>query len=427
MKILITNFRLAERTATEVYVRDVARLLQSGRNTVAVLVSNKGRLAEELEAEGIAVAEHPSDVPIEPDIIHGQFNLETVIALLSFPDTPAVYLSHGNRQWREHPPLHPRIRRYLALSTQMGEWLKDELGIAADDFQVIPSYFDIDRFGEPRRLPARPATALVYDRATGPGKHLDNLCNACLCRGIQLDIVGDLIGKVPTRPEALLPNYDLVFASGRSALEALAAGCGVIIVNGGRFGELVTTQNFEAMRDANFSLKDEPIGQPRQVADLVAEVDAWDWRTLAPVSERLRQELDPGEVRLALERVYRKVIREHRDAPPAPAAESRAIAEWLIAISDQHHALDAGFLALQTKIAKSQTVRHATESREDELNRKLRTEREKVRVVRRAMLENSGLATLGIRKQIEDEWEAIQKGRDPIAPAAAAEQSKVGR
>ena len=52
MDILITNFRMAERTASEVYAADLARLLSDGFNRIAILAPEKGRLALELESEG---------------------------------------------------------------------------------------------------------------------------------------------------------------------------------------------------------------------------------------------------------------------------------------------------------------------------------------------------------------------------------------
>ena len=58
MKVLITNFRLAARTGTELYVRDLAAVAST------------------------------------PDVIHGQQKRETMVAMLHFPEAPAVYFCH---------------------------------------------------------------------------------------------------------------------------------------------------------------------------------------------------------------------------------------------------------------------------------------------------------------------------------------------
>ena len=55
------------------------------------------------------------------------------------------------------------------------------------------------------------------------------------------------------KPELLLSQFDLVFAVGRSAIEAMASGCAVIVADRYGLGGLVTEMNFSAYRDANFA------------------------------------------------------------------------------------------------------------------------------------------------------------------------------
>jgi len=193
---------------------------------VCVFVSKTGPLAEELDTYGIPVVSHPGQAPFKPDLIHGQYNLETIAALLSFPDRPALYLSNGTRQWREHPPLHPRILRYVSLSASGRDWLQ-EAGIPGS----VPLSAQFCGYGavcHRSQTPEEPVKALLYDRSSGAGRDLDDIRQACLRCNIQLQFVGDLVGRGPTRPEVMLPEYDLVFASGRSAIEALASGCAVV-------------------------------------------------------------------------------------------------------------------------------------------------------------------------------------------------------
>ncbi len=411
MKILITNFRLAERTASEIYARDIAKALVAGGNTVAIFASKKGKLAVELEEEGIPVLEHPLDVPFQPDIIHGQFNLETITALLSFPEVPAVYMSHGSQQWRGQPPRHPRILRYVAHSTHVGEWLLNSLGLSKRAFLLVPNFVEMSRFEEIRRLPEEPQRALIYDRATAPGRHLDAIHHACRCCGIELDMITNLVGKTSTRPEILLPQYDLVFASGRPAIEALASGCGVITLNGGHCGQLVHSENFEAIRDANFSTDDQRQGKPQTVEEIVSEIHKWDWRRLAPVARRVREELDCKIARTRLERLYRKVIKDYEENPVDPREEFPALAEWLIKMADQHHAVDSGFLAIQNRVSSLASVGRRTEQQKDELVQQLEAEKEKVRAARR-LLNDGNLVHRGLRKRIEGEWKEIAKKGD---------------
>ncbi len=56
------------------------------------------------------------------------------------------------------------------------------------------------------------------------------------------------------RPEDHLSDYDLVFATGRSAIEALASGCRVVIWDGGIVGPLVTSEGLWRTIAANFAI-----------------------------------------------------------------------------------------------------------------------------------------------------------------------------
>jgi hypothetical protein len=409
VKILITHFRLADRTASESSVRDLARALRGLGHDVGVFVTKKGPLAEEVESVGVPVVSHPADCPFRPDLIHGHYNLETIAALLCYPDRPALYLSHGTRQWREHPPQHPRILRYLAHAQSGREGLV-ESGIPRESCGTVPGFVEMDRFATVRRLPEEPKRALFYDRTAGQGKHVDEIRQACLRCGIQLEFVGDLVGKSPTRPEIMLPEYDLVFASGRSAIEALACGCAVVVVRDGRCGKLVTTANFDAMRDEHFTAREGTgmgtAGDP--VAALVQELENWDWRNLAPVARRVREELNAPAVAARFVEVYGEVLALDQERRNNARGELPVLADWLIQLADQHHLVDSGFLALQHRASSLKSVREETENRTEELGRLLEMEKAKVRAARKLFKEGNPIHQ-GLWKRIEAEWREIER------------------
>ena len=70
-----------------------------------------------------------------------------------------------------------------------------------------------------------------------------------------MDIVG-ITGQRPNAPEALLPSYDLVFAKGRTTLEALAVGCAVVLADSVGSGPLVTAGNYAGLRARNFGIRE---------------------------------------------------------------------------------------------------------------------------------------------------------------------------
>jgi hypothetical protein len=407
VKILLTNFRLAERTASEVSVRDLAFALRRLGHDVCVFASKTGPLADEFADLDIPVIAHPGAAPFKPDLIHGQYNLETIAALLSFPDRPALYLSFGTRQWREHPPIHPRILRYLSFSQSGREWLH-EAGVPRAVTRLLPGAVEMDRFVNVRRLPEAPARALIYDRTSGQGRTLEDIRQACQRCHIQLDLVGDLVGKSPTRPEIMLPEYDLVFASGRSAIEALASGCAVIPVRDGRCGKLVTTANFDSMRDENFSPSESGAKLGLGVETLVNELENWDWRHLAPVARRVREEMNSATVAAQLVKLYEEVLADDAERRNNARSEFPALTDWLIQLADQHHLVDSGFLAIQHRVSSLKSVREENESRTEELTNLLEMEKAKVRAARRLFKEGN-IIHQGLWKRIENEWRELER------------------
>jgi hypothetical protein len=106
--------------------------------------------------------------------------------------------------------------------------------------------------------------------------------------------VGAPFGRTTSEPENLLPEYDVVFASGRSAIEALACGCAVVVLGRTSCGELVRLENFASLRDRNFSI---PVNSPPPSPDrIVAALERFSAEECGVVSARLRQRRTSGEL-----------------------------------------------------------------------------------------------------------------------------------
>ncbi|HYH84458.1 MAG TPA: hypothetical protein VEX60_03185, partial [Pyrinomonadaceae bacterium] len=91
LRILITNFSLETRSGAELFVCDIARgLLELGHRPV-IYSPRLGKLAAEIRKETVPVVDDLDKLSAPPDIIHGQHANETLTALLSFPDAPALF------------------------------------------------------------------------------------------------------------------------------------------------------------------------------------------------------------------------------------------------------------------------------------------------------------------------------------------------
>src|SRR6266496_4757809 len=162
MKILITNNALAEHAGSELYVRDIALSLLRRGHTPIVFSTLLGKVADELLAATIPVIDDLNNLAVEPDIIHGHHQMETMMALLHFQDVPAINLCHSWIHWQEGPVLFPRVLRYVAVDFTCRDRLIYREGIPEDRVSVLLNFVDLKRF-QPRAhpLPARPRRALL--------------------------------------------------------------------------------------------------------------------------------------------------------------------------------------------------------------------------------------------------------------------------
>jgi len=234
-----------------------------------------GVIAEELEANGIPAYGSIEAISDRPDIIHGHHLLETLIACLRFPSTPAISVCHGALPWVERPPKIPSIRRYVAVDLACRERVVKDVGIEASRVPLVHNFVDLNVFRPRGPLPAKPERALIFSNYASENAHLPFVREACRRTGIAVEVVGESSGNAVTRPSEVLGEYDLVFAKGRAALEALAVGCSVILCDATGCGPMVQIRDIERMRDWNFGFRllTEPL-LPRSIERQIALYDA---------------------------------------------------------------------------------------------------------------------------------------------------------
>ena len=312
LRILLTNNTLAHRGGTELYVRDVAIGLLSRGHLPVTYSTHLGAVAEELRRASVPVVDDLSRVGETPDLIHGHHHLDTMTALLHFESVPAVYFCHGFLPWQEEPLHHPRILRYIAVDETCLDRLVVEHGIERDRVHLILNFVNLRRFRPRGPLPSRPRRALVFDNQAAEDTYVDPVREACARQGIELDVIGARSGNVSSNPESLLPAYDLVFATGRAALEAMVAGCTAVLCNISGVGPMVTSGELDRLRRQNFGLR--ALRPPVTPEALVEQIERYDRVDAARVSHRLRREADLESVLDDLERLYGDVLEEHTQA-----------------------------------------------------------------------------------------------------------------
>lgn len=328
LKVLIANATLATLTGTETYVRDLALgLLRKGHSPI-VYAPELGQIAQELRRATIPVVDNLNSVGTVPDVIHGNHNTELITALLQFENVPAVFFCHSWTDWISAPPFHPRILAYVAVDDTCRDRLVIENAIPEHRVSVRLHAADLERFKPRGRLPAKPARALVFSNNANHWTHLNAVREACKRTGIELDVVGSEVNASVAAPESLLGNYDLVFAKGRCALEALAVGTAVILCDATGSGPLVTTAEVDRLRRLNFGIR--TLSESVDPDLLARQIARYDSEDATEVSRRIRDTSDLGAVIDDAVALYDAVIEEFRHQPrPSPLEEKRAAAEYL--------------------------------------------------------------------------------------------------
>ena len=256
LRILITNNTLAERAGSELFVRDLAMALVRRGHSPMAYTSTPGAIADELRRATVPVVDDLSAVNVAPDVIHAHHHLDAMCALLRFPRVPALYMCHGWMPWEEQPPVFPSIVRYVAVDDLCRERLETTPGVDASRIRTVYNGVDLRRFAPRTPLPSRPRAALIFSNYASESNIAGTIRQACQASGIdRVDVIGRDSGESAPMPEIVLPNYDVVFAKARCALEAMAVGCAVIVADFSGLGGMVTPDNVEALRRLNFGVR----------------------------------------------------------------------------------------------------------------------------------------------------------------------------
>ena len=347
LRILITNHFLRGRTGSELYVCELAtNLLRRGHNPI-VYSPQLGYTARELRDATVPVVDSLEAISTAPDLIHGQHHVETMSALLRFPNTPAVFFCHGWLPWEETPPKHPRILRYVAVDDTCLDRLISESGIAEERVSVILNSVDLEQFVPRSPLPLQPSRALVFSNGAKETTHLGAVREACLRTGLTLDVIGADAGNVASRPQDVLGHYDIVFAKARCALEAMAVGSAVVLCDVKGAGPMVTAGELDRLRRLNFGIR--TLREKVDADVLEKEIARYDAADASTVSERIRETAGRGAAIDQIVTLYEQVIDEF-DANGARDldAEARAEAAYLRDLTRYFEAEQNSILASRT-------------------------------------------------------------------------------
>jgi len=296
-----------------------------------------GDPSRQFDALTIPVVDDLRTITAPVDIIHGDSAVETMAALLHFPDTPAIFVCHGWEDSSHTAPRFPRVLRYVAVDDTCADRLLTRDGIACERVSVLLNGVDVDAFRQREPLPPRPQRAVVFGNLAHELTFLPAVREACRRAEIELDVLGAATGTAVTDPESLLGGYDLAFAKAKCAMEAMACGLAVILCSEAGLGGMVRSADFDRLRRLNFGIR--ALQKPLTPQTIRAEIALYDAEDARALSDRIRRTASSDELHAALLSAYESVIEEHAGTLADPIAESRAAAIFLqeLAARDRHH------------------------------------------------------------------------------------------
>lgn len=351
------------------YVRDLAIALMKRGHFPVAYSTVLGDVAQELQKATVPVIDDLRSLSSPPDIIHGQHHLDALTAMLHFPKTPALYVCHGWLPWEELPPVFPNIARYVAVDELCRERLLTTPGIAGKPIEIMYNFVDLERFNCRSPLPAKPRSALIFSNYAKKSPPIAAIRKACRKFGIKrVDVIGSGAGNVVADPERVLGDYDIVFAKARCALEAMAAGCAVIVADYSGLGGLVTMRNVASMRRLNFGVR---TLQNRSLSEenVLSELQQFDRDDARCVSQWIRQEADMSMAVSGWIDIYRQIIEDRA----VPAMDEKAMLNAQLAAASTY--LRSLAPVIKTRHKAEASARRALQAEHDFFARSKESER----------------------------------------------------
>jgi hypothetical protein len=234
----------------------------------------------------------------------------------------------------------------------MVPWISSVTGRGPDEITVVPNTVQLERFSRVRHPDSAPRRAVLFGNSPVPSSHVEILERACRDCGITLDLVGEPFGTAVSEAGKILPEFDLVFAIGRSALEALASGCAVVLFSADGCGPMISPRNLESFVQRNLTV---PKTMPAPTLEAVVhEIRTWHPADCAAVTAEVRASFSFEKTCVKLEAIYEGIAAQWRDPQRSRSDdEALAVSVYLAALGPHIKGADERYAALRASREKS--------------------------------------------------------------------------
>jgi hypothetical protein len=242
MKILLSSYYL-DLSGVPTYTLTLYRELLKRNHTVAVYTIAGGELENHL-----ITCRHLPEC-FDPDVIIAQGNTCAEHLRAAYPHAPLIFSAHGITPGLEQPPACA-VDRFTAINEDGRDHLIEQ-GIAADQIDLVRDFVDVEQY-LPTTDPHDRLRRVLYVSNRKKGATYQTIAQACSELRIELKCVGAPYGRARDMA-ATLNRTDLVIATGRSLLEAMACGRPVISFDEGHGDGYLTPDLYMESRTRNFA------------------------------------------------------------------------------------------------------------------------------------------------------------------------------
>jgi hypothetical protein len=321
MRILVATHHLFRGAGTETYVRTLAPALADRGHEVFVYSPFPGAVSTEIAAFGIPVTDDITSLRHEFfSVAHVHHNIIATQVRATLPQVPIVWVRHGIAPELERPPTFlPEVTLVIAPERARG--------LVADGQRpvfVVPNPIDTSFYAPSRPIRRSPQTAVAITN------HLSAFAWTSIehaCNKLDIDVrhVGHPNNNISDVREAI-DEADLVFAVGRSALEAGSMARAVLIHDHNGCDGWLDRSNYAAAAEFAFSgHRSWHLPSGDELAELITlEYSKQKGREAREVVLE-HHALDV--VVPELERHYRRAVEIGRDTLPEAAAPAPTLAE----------------------------------------------------------------------------------------------------
>jgi hypothetical protein len=251
VKILLTNNTLTDRGGSESYLETIASGLRRLEHEVVVYSPELGDVATSLREAGFQVTNDAAEIPADVDVIHGQHVPPIAEVRARFPSVPLVFATHSWFVPIEDPLSNLSADAFIAFNDFTLARLSAHAATEGKTVHRLTQPVDIS-FRDNARVPI----AIDHPRAVAisrsQNRSLAQIQAACAELGIPLATVGTPRAEsVDARREIFAA--DIVFAVGRSAVEAMAAGRAVFLIDESTVGGWITRDTYPGFERDGFT------------------------------------------------------------------------------------------------------------------------------------------------------------------------------